>query len=320
MLRRLLARFAPDPSQRSLNAMLNRVTRVRMLDGGVSGDRPLGEDVLLDVADSESIEMLRDSLAIVEERSTFGHCMCLGDYALQFYAGRRNIATIGLHHGRSIRWNAWKYDALLRDGQRLLTWLADQGAAAPLEAYEQDRRRAEEYRQAAIRWRQAMPACLQPYWDQMRVSADGMVSFIPVSQRGEEGQQSQVEDPTGEVALLLDALEAEYPEPESRILALLKWYGCGMGPWSGFPSYEIVAERLLLVFPTDQLVTALTRYPLTPVHLEGAARYFCGYQFNTYKPGEVQQIPQELKERLLTHSLKSSDEDRARRAKAALAG
>jgi hypothetical protein len=146
MLRRLFARFAPDPSQRSLDAMLGRVTRVRMLDGGVSGDRPLGKDVLLDVADSESIAALRDCLAIVEDKSTFGHCMCLGDYALQFYAGRRRAATIGLHHGRSIRWSAWKHDALLRDGLRLLAWLADQGAAAPLEAYEEDQRRAEEYR------------------------------------------------------------------------------------------------------------------------------------------------------------------------------
>jgi hypothetical protein len=298
--------------------MLNKVTRVRMLEGGVSGDKPLGEKALLDVADSESIAALCDCLAIVEDRSTFGHCMCLGDYALQFYAGRRIIATIGLHHGRSIRWNAWKHDALLRDGRRLLTWLADQGAAAPLETYEQDLRRAEEYRQAALRWQQAMPACLRPYWDWMRVHGGDMVTFVPASLEGQD-RPRQVEDATGEVTQLLHALEAEHPEPESRILALLKWYGSGMGPWSGFPSYEIVAERLLLEFATEQLVTALACHPLASAHLEGAARYLCGYQFNTYKPGETQQIPQELRERLLTHSLGSSDEDRIRRAKAAFA-
>ena len=76
----------------------------------------------------------------------------------------------------------------------------------------------------------------------------------------------------------------------------------------------------MLEFPTDQLVTALARYPLTPVHLEGAARYFSGYQFNTYRQGEAQQIPQELKERLLAHSLMSPDEDKTGRARAALAG
>ena len=146
-----------------------------------------------------------------------------------------------------------------------------------------------------------------------------MITFVPVSLEGED-RPGGVEEPSGEVTQLLHVLEAEHPEPESRIMALLKWYGSGMGPWSGFPSYEIVAERLLLEFPTEQLVIALTRHPLTPAHLEGAARYLCGYQFNMYRPGEAQQIPQELKERLLTHSLTSTDEDRIRRAEAALAG
>jgi hypothetical protein len=299
--------------------MLDRVTRVRVLSGGVSGGKAIGKEELLDVADAESIATLRDCLAIVEDRSTFGHCMCLGDYALQFYAGRRRIATIGLHHGRSIRWIAWKHDALLRDGRRLLTWLADRGATAPLQAFEEDQRRAEEYHQAAIRWQQAMPTCLHPFWDQMRTSADGMVSFVPVSRQG-ESQQGEVEDPAGGLTPLLQVLAAEHPDPETRALELFRWYGSGMGPWSGFPAYEGVVETLLLSFPTDQLVTALTRHPPTSAHIEGAARYFAGYQFSTHKRDEAQQIPQELKKRLLAHSLMSSDEDKIRRAKAAFAG
>lgn len=310
---------APDPSQHSLDAMFDRVTRVRVLDGGVSGSRALGKEVLLDVADTGSIATLRDCLAIVEDASTFGHCMCLGDYALELYAGRRRIATIGLHHGRSVRWSAWKHDALLRDGRQLLTWLADRGATAPLEAYEEDQRRAEEYRQAAIRWQQAMPACLHPYWEQIQASAGNMVGFIPVPQKG-KAQQDQAEAPTGGVSPLLRALETEYPDVGTRVLELFKWYGSGMGPWSGFPAYESVVETLLLEFPTSQLVTALTRRPLTPVHLEGAARYFAGYYFNTRKPNEAQQIPQELKQRLLAHSLTSSDEDKVHRANTAFAG
>lgn len=328
MLKKVFARLfahrhpqsnAPDPSQHSLDAMFDQVTRVRVLDGGVSGGKALGKEVLLDVADTESIATLCDCLAIVEDKSTFGHCMCLGDYALEFYAGRRRIATIGLHHGRSIRWDAWKHDALLQDGRRLLTWLADRGATAPLEAYEEDQRRAEEYRQAAIRWQQAMPACLHPYWDQMRASAGNMATFIPVPQKG-EGHQGQAEASTGGMTPLLQALETEYPDLETRVLELFKWYGSGKGPWSGFPSYESAAETLLLEFPTSQLVTALTRHPLTPMHLEGAARYFAGYHFNTQKQNQARQIPQELKQRLLTHSLMSSDEDKIRRAKKAFAG
>jgi hypothetical protein len=325
MLEKMIARFAhrrrqlaaTDPSQRSLDAMTHRVTRVRVLNGGVSGGRAIGKEVLLDVTDPGSIATLRECLAIVEDSSTFGHCMCLGDYAMQLYAGRRRIAMIGLHHGRSIRWDAWRYDALLQDGRRLLTWLADRGATAPLEAYEEDQRRAEENRQAAIRWQQAMPACLHPYWDQMLASAGNMATFIPVPQGG-EGHQGQAEASSG-LTPLLGALETEYPDPERRVLALFEWYGSGKGPWSGFPSYEGTAEALLLEFPTSQLVTTLVRQPLAPMHLEGAARYFAGYYFNTQKPDERDQIPQELKQRLLTHSLESSDEDKIGRAKRAFA-
>lgn len=309
---------ALDPSQRSLDAMPDRVTQVRVLDGGVSGSRALGTEVLLDVADIRSIAALRDSLAIVEDESTFGHCMCLGDYALEFYADRRRIATIGLHHGRSIRWNAWRYDALLCNGRQLLTWLADRGATAPLEAYESDQRRAEEYRQAAIRWQQAMPACLRPYWDQMLAAAGNMVAFVPVPQKG-ESPRGQVEDAASGMAPLLQALQAEQPDLETRVLRLFEWYGSGKGPWSGFPAYESVAERLLLAFPTSQLVTALARHPLTALHLEGAARLLAGYHFSTQRGDEAQQLPQELRQRLLTHSLASSDEDKVRRAKAAFA-
>jgi hypothetical protein len=244
--------------------------------------------------------------------------MCLGDYALLFCSGRRRIATIGLHHGRSIRWDAWKYDALLQDGPRLLSWLADQGVTAPLEAYQQDQRREEEYRQAAVRWQEAMPACLQPYWDQMRSFAGGMLTFVPSAQQG-QGGSGQTEDAPGGLAPLLQALEGQFPDPDERVLALLEWYGSGKGPWSGYPAYEGVAEQLLLHFPTEQLVAALTRHPLSERHLEGSARYFAGYQFNTYRPDEAQQIPQELRERLLEHTQGPPDEDKVQRARGAFA-
>ena len=315
MLKRIFRPSATNPSQRSLDVMFHKVTRVRVLDGGVSNGKAIGKDVLLDIADTQSIATLRDCLVIDEDRS-IGHCMCLGDPAIEFYAGWRRTATIGIHHGRSIRWDAWKHDALLLDGRRLLTWLAEQGATAHLEAYEQDQVRAEEYRQAAIRWEQAMPTCLLPYWDQMRASGGRMATFIPIPQKG-ENHQGQMGASTGGIAPLLQTLETEYPDLELRVLELFMWYGSGKGPWNGYPEYENVAERLLLEFPTSQLITALDLHPLTPLHLEGAARYFAGYYFNTQKRNEAQQIPQELKRKLLSYSLLTSDEDKIRRAKKA---
>ena len=317
MLRKIQPFLAVEPSQASLDTVLDRVTRLRLLNGGVSGGKAIGKEIMLSVSDAQAISSLRDCLSIVEDRSTFDHCMCLGDYALELYAGRRRIATIGLHHGRSIRWNAWKYDAFLQDGPRLLRWLADQGATAPLEAYEEDLLLAEEYQQAARRWQAATPTCLQPFQDQMQALADNMVTFIPDSHKGAE-HQGQAEDSSSSLAPLLRALETEYSDPEMCALALFKWFGSGKGPWSGYPSYEGVAERLLLEFPTQQLVAALLHQPLTPLHLEGAARYFAGYQFNTFKQDEAHQIPQEVKRKLLEYSQSSSDNDKIRRAKKAL--
>ena len=102
-----------------------------------------------------------------------------------------------------------------------------------------------------------------------------------------------------------------------RVLELFRWYGSGVGPWSGFPAYEIVVEELLLTFSTLQLVAALSRHSLTTAHLEGAARFFGGYSFGKHRRLELRDIPADLKSRLLAHSLTSTDEDKTSRAKAA---
>jgi len=43
----------------------------------------------------------------------------------------------------------------------------------------------------------------------------------------------------------------QFPDEQTRILALYAWLGSGEGPLSGFPSYEMVAEELLLYSQTE---------------------------------------------------------------------
>jgi hypothetical protein len=279
MLKRLLGRFfssqsmAPNPSQPSLDTMLDQVTYIRVLDDGTVNGKAIGSTVLLECSDTPSIAALRSSLAIIEDPRTFGHCMCLGDNTIECYADQALIATIGLHHGQSIRWNAWKHDAQLRDGQALLNWLAERGVTGALENFQAEQQHAEEARPAAQRWYDAMPNCLQPYWPKMQ-------GF------------------TVELEPLRQALIAAYPDRASCASALFEWFGAGQGPWSGFPMYEQVVELLLMDFPTEALITVLTQQPLTPRQLEGAARYFAGWEFRKRKPGDIQQIPADLKQRL----------------------
>lgn len=283
---------APNPSQSTLDALLNQVNRVRVLDDGTMDGKAIGSTVLLECSDTPSIAMLHTCLAIVEDARTFGHCMCLGDNAIECYRDQELIATIGLHHGHSIRWDVWKHDAQLRDGQALLKWLADRGVSSPLQAYQAQQQRAEEARQATKRWHEAMPTCLHPYWPQMQ---DFQVDLEP----------------------LRHGLLISYPDHMSCVRALFGWFGSGKGPWSGFPMYEQVAEQLLLGFPTDELVEALREHTITPAQLEGAARYFAGWEFHKHKPNDIQQIPADLKQHLLRHSLTSSNNDKVQRAQKA---
>jgi hypothetical protein len=307
----------PDPSQQILDAMLADVSRVKVFDGGMNDDKPLETTVLLDVADQQVIALLRQCLTIVENPESFGHCMCYGDLSMEFYVVQKRKAAIGFHHGNSIRWNAWKHDALLQDGQCYLKWLAEQGVAAPLSAYKEARQQQEEAQQAWNRWVGAMPDCLR--------------------ELSPEIWQIIVEENNLQPAT--DALASAYPTVTERLLTLFRWFGSGTGPWTGFPAYEQLAEQILLQYSVKDLVTALESAPLTEVELEGAARLFAGHAFQNRSENQVIKpeairftnmavfiparsdepalIPSALGQQLLEHSLTSSDEDKIDRAKKA---
>jgi tetratricopeptide (TPR) repeat protein len=117
----------PDPAQRDLDELLARVTRVCVLSGAMFRGRALGGDVWADVDDPEAVRELGGCLRIVEDARTFGHCACLGGPTIELYCGPELAATLGLQHGKAIRWARWYHDAQLRDGRRLDRWLADRG-------------------------------------------------------------------------------------------------------------------------------------------------------------------------------------------------
>jgi tetratricopeptide (TPR) repeat protein len=125
----------PDPAQRDLDALLPKVTRACVLEGAMLQGRAMGGPVLFETSDARAIEELAGCLQIVEDPSTFGHCSCLGGPTLELYAGPEHVATLGLQHGRAIRWKQWYHDAQLQAGDRLTRWLHAQGVdPARLEA------------------------------------------------------------------------------------------------------------------------------------------------------------------------------------------
>jgi tetratricopeptide (TPR) repeat protein len=117
----------PDPAQKDLDALLPNVTHVCVLEGAMYQGRAMGGPVLLDTRDVKAIQNLAGCLQIVEDPCTFDHCACLGGPTMELYAGHEHIATLGLQHGRAIRWKHWYHDAQLQSGNRLTRWLHDQG-------------------------------------------------------------------------------------------------------------------------------------------------------------------------------------------------
>lgn len=146
-------------------------------------------------------------------------------------------------------------------------------------AAEQKRREEEEWR-----WLEATPKSIRPFWT--------------------EKMRQGIETP--DFGRLRAVLKREFPDVGQRILALLKWYGSGVGLWSGYPAYEDIPEKLLLEFPTAQLVAATEGTELTEAQMEGAARLFVGWNA-TKRENDLKALPTALKKRLLEHSLKSTD-------------
>jgi hypothetical protein len=297
------------PSMASLAAWMARTSHVRVM-----ASREDGGDLLLECREPGALEALHRYLAVSEDPDTFGHCMCDGEERIELWEGDDSIVKFSLHHGIAIRCSQWQTDAALLDGKALVTWLSDHGVADPLvRLQEQERSQAEEVARLD-QWQAAMPDCLTAFWS--RLGETGWATFSP-QQASPSGGRAVLKSPTPLQQELLDALEAAYPSVTERVRTLLAWYGSPThDQWSGFPSYEALPGDLLLVWPTRLLVDALIE-PLSRDVLEGAARLFAGWNFRRDRPDDLTLLPSALRQRLLAHSLQSTNEDKLARARSA---
>lgn len=217
----------------------------------------------------------RHALRVKAKAHTYDFLLCYECHQLYIYRDDKLLTTLGAAGSPKV------LNGLLSAAKVPLSTSAEKIAAHEREA-----------EAAEARWREAMPKSIQPLWgDAMRMEVNP------------------------DVAPLRAALAQEIPDARQRILALFAWYGSGEGPWSGFPSYEEVADRLLLEYPTPDLIAAAETETLTEPQLEGAARLFGGWTFGQNRPADRKALPDALKKKLLDHSLKSTDNDKIRRAR-----
>lgn len=311
---------APPPSQGSLDAVLEAAHSFRIIEGGASGGHPAGEKILLEVHDTSTLADFRQHLKIIDGPAS--HCMCYGDPTIEFLdnSGKRT-AVVGLHHGRTIRWNGWKDDAELADGHGLLEWLARNGVEYPLREYLDSVQSKASAERAWQRWFAAMPRPLRSLLADQQDSI-GMIIAVPTpSAATAEAEADQFAGPvTVDAERLLrvkHAIQEAYPDPVQRAEVLFEWYGSGKGAWTGFPAYEEIPEYLLMDVHFEQLLSALQDTSVPESRLEGAARFFAGWTFAKRRSSGLDRIPPALRQQLLNQSLKTGDTDRRERAERA---
>lgn len=130
MTKDFLESSAPAPRQAQLEELFEQSSEVRVLEGGMWRGKPLKGEVMATLSGPQLVE-LRRRLEVVDGGAF--HCMCVGTHVFEFRArNEKTLALIGLHHGISIRWDAWSSDATLKDGRGLAEWLATVGVAGPL--------------------------------------------------------------------------------------------------------------------------------------------------------------------------------------------
>jgi len=310
-LSKYLASNAPQPTQASLDQMLAQLAQVRIIEGGMGWDRPLGNRILAEASDSDALAALKKALRIVD--GSGGHCMCDGEPTLELLAeGGKPLALIGLHHGLAIRWKAWKDDARLVEGMELLEWLDACGVPGPLKDYMDALVEQGAALESWKLWAEAMPECLREFPEETWERALGRGDLFPI----------------------LAALVKAYPGSQERALALFHWAGHSGEDWSGYPEYEQLPFAILGQFRFEEVVRAAESAALTAAQSEGAARFFGTYDPKKPLPlpsslqpmGEVifrparsdlARIPATLRRSLLRQSLLSSIEARRRSAEAA---
>lgn len=267
--------------------LIDRADRIVILES------PMAKaPVLYESTARQDLDALKAALRVLVPEDPL-HCMCIGAPAIELYSKGKRIESITNHHGRFLRCGLWMSDAPIADSEAFLKWFDERGIVGPRAEWDGAIRRQQQREAERQRWMDAMPPSVKPLWPTVEASFDA------------------------DVAPLHRTLVEDMPDESERIRALLTWYGSGAGPWSGFPAYEDIAERLLLRYPTRTIVAAIEGRELSPAQTEGAARLFGGWGFSQARPGELHLLPQELKQRLLAHSLESPDDDKRGRAQRA---
>lgn len=245
-------------------------------------------EVLAEVERGE-LGAVRAMLRIVESEDVF-HCMCRGDLAIELRGRLLSAGSVSYHHGRSLRVEGWRSDAMLAEGPALLRWLASRGVTAPLAEYDAAEAQARRAASAFERWREAVPEVLRAHV--AALDGAGLPSANPAPFQA-----------------ALAALRGAHGDDEQVARVLIAWLAEGAGPWSGYASYEGTPMRLLDLLDGAAVVRAAADPALTAAQTAAAARFLGGHEVVSFRKSLLATVPDELFARARPHVAASGVED-----------
>ena len=246
--------------------------------------------------DPADIMAMREAFVVDQEHE--GSIAICADTLIVLYKDDKELISFLNAGGTGVATKIVNGVYLSVDIEKWQAWFDKRGMEFVRKDYDEAVSQAKIYEENERRWFEAMPRGVKKALEETKPETIAII---------------KPEYPKLEIAL-----KTEYPKQVHRIRALLHWYGSGSGQWSGYPSYESVAETALLKYRTSDLLAAIKSGSLSETQKEGAARLFASWDFNRTRPNDGKLINKKLKAMLLEHVLKSSDEDKRERALAHL--
>jgi hypothetical protein len=259
----------PTPTNEGLVKLFIGVDKVVIKDDGVYETKAMSDKIVLTISQADKIQKL-SALLKIDENNTGFYCMCLGTYAIELHSNAEIKATIGFHHGVSIRYHYWNGDAALAKSDELLSFLADQGLTKPLDDRKEQERNMEADRIAERKWLEIAPKCFQKYWIQI-CSLDNNY-FDP----------------------LVKDLNLEIPNRQNQIITLLQTFGKTENFWTAYPSYEELPNDILKTFETEEIIKAYLNSDRNYKTRKGLGRYLCSYDFKKIRKKKLKYITKEV--------------------------
>jgi hypothetical protein len=271
-----------------LREVLATCDRIRVRSGGTCCREERAEVTLFEVRDAEEIGGMIAGITIHNVPSSW-RCMCCGSPTFEYYAGKKLLASVGFHHGHSLRWDdgSWPGDASLTKecAERLERWLAGHGVTD----VDQPPIRDWALREQVSDYRDVLGGSFEGVWD--------------------------AETPEARAA----ALKAVPGAEEERVVLWLRLLGCHAGGWDRAVGFDGILMALLSDVPGRTLAAALPKVldGDDDAGRDGTARWLLGEErWTGVAEGELAAVLPEVARRALAHPNRYS----RRRAVLALGG